>query len=123
MEYVIDGRGALARLASDRTLKTRLRRIRIELAGGSLAEWERQLNRHYFACGCETGSVAVVAVLLAGSTAWAAGLAPGLWRWWSAPAGLALAAILGKLAGLGVSRMKVRRLLRALASYCEEKRL
>jgi hypothetical protein len=71
----MDGPMLIVRTAEDldRLLSADRRRVRrLALALESLnpedqASWERRLNRHYRACGCEGGAVALVVTLLGAS--------------------------------------------------------
>lgn len=91
-----------------------VRRIRLL---GPLADerLERQINRAYFACGCETGSIAVMAALV---TSVAGGFVFGFaghFEWWRIIAYLAGAAFAGKLLGLATARIQLGRAVSKLS--------
>lgn len=72
------------------------------------AQWEAELNRHYYACGCNAGGVGLLAGIAAGiALAW---LGP-----YGAAAGTGLTvtaaiagALLGKLIGLAAAQQRLR---------------
>jgi hypothetical protein len=88
---------------------------RISLAG-PLADsgLERTINHTYGACGCEAGSVFVVAAVIG----CAAGIlrygADGLLGWWHVVGYVVAAALAGKLLGIGVARVRLRRAITEL---------
>lgn len=92
--------------------------------GGEMArhengeKWQRELNRSYHACGCDTGAKGLLLGLLAGLIAAAAGSAP--WLSWPAAGlvfGTALAgAAIGKLIGLTRAQLRLTRTVREIAA-------
>lgn len=97
----------------------RMRGVGTLRLGGSVAEhpergrWERQLNRDFYACGCDTGATGVMLGLLVGIVAavyarfagdWGTGSAVGL-AFGTAVAG----GVLGKLVGVSSARVRLRR--------------
>lgn len=120
MEYVISNKTSLEKLENDKSLKQTVRHIKIELSNDTdLSEYERQLNRHYFSCGCETGSFMVFLTVLAGFVIWLTDIAPTIWVWWKILIILFLSALLGKITGLCISKIKCRCLLKKLKLICE----
>jgi hypothetical protein len=114
MDYLVDDLAALAHLRQP-DVRATIRHIRL---GGRLADEqiEKSLNDSYFACGCQQGSLAVI-VTLVGSVA--LGLIfgfDGALIWWCIGLYLAGAALLGKLFGLGISRLRLHRIYRQLQS-------
>lgn len=116
--------GAILRARSGRDLaglkRTWGRFEAIELATDALDEservrWEARLLARYTACGCDTGAVAV---LLALAGALVAGLAsPNQPSWGGAGIALALclaAALVGKVVGIAVARLRLARDVRRL---------
>lgn len=112
---VLDGPASLATL-NRRGLRASIRRIALadaeRLPDG--AHLERQINRWFFACGCEQGSFTVLLVAAGSITA-------GLWHgfdgplaWWRVVAYVAAAALVGKVAGIAHARLRVRRVRRRL---------
>jgi hypothetical protein len=78
---------------------------------------ERQLNRWYFSCGCELGSVAVLATLLAcTATGFVAGF-DGPLTWWRILAYAMLAALAGKLLALAYAGARLSGLYRRLETH------
>jgi len=78
---------------------------------------ERQLNRWYFACGCEQGSMAVLVTLLA---CLATGLVAGFdgpFEWWRIVGYVMAAALGGKALGLAYAKARLRGLYRRLKSH------
>lgn len=92
--------------------------------GGEMArhenreKWQRELNRSYHACGCDTGAKGLLIGLLAGLIAAAAGSAP--WFSWQAAGivfGSALAgAAIGKIIGLARAQIRLGRTIREIAA-------
>src|SRR3954451_3034200 len=77
---------------------------------------ERRLNRWYFACGCEQGSVVVMLTLF---TCAAAGIVHGFdgpFTWWRIVAYLLTAALAGKALGLAYAKARLHHLYRQLES-------
>ena len=115
MEYVISNKTSLDKLENDKSLKRTIRRIKIDMGSNeNFSKLEKQLNRHYFACGCETGTFAVLITFLVGCIIWLTDAAPIIWVWWKVLSILFLSSLFGKIIGLGISHMKLRRLLREL---------
>ncbi|WP_434811841.1 hypothetical protein [Microbacterium sp. bgisy189] len=87
----------------------------IEL-GGILSDRriERDLNRHYAACGCTQGSAAVMATLAISVVGAIATGFSAPFAWWQVLLYLAGAALVGKGAGLVWSRSRMRVLVRSL---------
>lgn len=92
--------------------------------GGEMArhenreKWQRELNRSYHACGCDTGAKGVLIGLLAGLIA--AGLDGAPWLSWQAAGvvfGPALAgALIGKIIGLVRAQFRLTRTVREIAA-------
>ncbi len=60
MEYVIDSIHTLEKLKQDKNLKLSVRKIKLQLKDfGDTALYEKRMNQYYFACGCQSGAVAV----------------------------------------------------------------
>ena len=118
MNYVINNKTSLEKLENDKSLKQKIRKIKIELdSSKDFSNYERQINRHYFSCGCETGSFTVLATLIVGYFLWANDVAPTIWVWWKVLIILVLSSLFGKIVGLLISHMKFRRLLRELSAF------
>lgn len=78
---------------------------------------ERRLNRWYFACGCEQGSLAVLLTLI---TSVAAGLNAGFdggLAWWCIVGYVMAAALVGKVLGLLYAKARLRGLYRRLDAH------
>ena len=112
MEYIVDSLASLEQLRSG---KPAIRRIRL---AGPLADegTERALNRAYFACGCELGSVTVMAVLVASVLLGLLRGFDGALAWWCILLYLAAAALIGKAAGLTLARLRLAQLYSRLKS-------
>lgn len=117
MQYLIDDSDSLAALRK-RQLPAGSTRI---VLGGPFAndDVERRLNRAYFACGCEEGSVAVLLALIASAfgavtTGW-----DGAFTWWRIAAYVSVAALAGKGVGLAWARVRLGRVHRHLAAMAE----
>ncbi|MGL5864323.1 MAG: hypothetical protein ACRCYX_00420 [Dermatophilaceae bacterium] len=114
MDYVVDSAETLRGLRSPGR-RAVIRRVRL---GGPLADasLEKRLNRAYFACGCDTGSVAVgMTLLVCVSGALTTGLG-GAFGPWHIAGYLAGAALAGKAFGLAVARTQLRTVERQLAA-------
>lgn len=112
MEFIVDSLASLEQLRGGRSA---IRRIRL---AGPLADFstERALNRAYFACGCEQGSVTVMAVLVASVLLGLIRGFDGAFAWWCILLYLAAAALIGKAAGLTIARLRLARLYSQLRS-------
>ncbi|UYM06538.1 hypothetical protein [Solicola gregarius] len=112
MEHVVDDLGSLSALRT-RGTKATVERIRLD---GRLADTasERALNRTYFSCGCEQGSVAVLLTMV-GCVVGVLVHGPGApFGWWQIGVYLAVSAVVGKAVGLFVARLLFRRIYRRL---------
>jgi hypothetical protein len=88
-----------------------------DIAPQTAAWMELRLNRWYFACGCEQGSVAVLLTLVT-SVLW--GMLQGFdgpLIWWRILSYVAASALVGKLLGLGYARVRLRYLYRRLEAH------
>ena len=108
MELTVDSSAGLQQLRRRRPRGT-IRRIRLT---GPLADntAERALNRAYFSCGCEEGSFAVAAALLGSILLGLLRGFDGAFTPLRVALYLAAAAVIGKVAGLAVARLRLRRL-------------
>ncbi len=100
--------------------------------GGNITEhpertrWEKELNRHYHACGCDTGAKGLLISLLAGST-WAGySYSQGSWGAGFA-AGVALSitiggAMIGKLSGLMRANRKLKQTISEIQSQWQHEK-
>jgi hypothetical protein len=96
---------------------------RIDLATDRLEpddreRWEKRLLSAYTECGCDAGGLAVLLALV-GLVVFALAL-PGERTWTNAGIGVGAilaAALLGKLAGIAVARIRLRRAIRRLRPY------
>jgi len=118
MELVVRDRTTLVELRQP-GMKARIRRIKLE---GPIADptMERALNRAYFACGCEEGSVAVLMTLLTSLLLGVIGGFEGALAWWCIAIYLAVSALLGKAIGLMLSSLRLRRIWRSLFDIAVE---
>lgn len=78
--------------------------------------WERELNRNYYACGCDTGAKGLLIGLGVGLIVAAVSLrAMGAWQIAGVVLGAAIAgAILGKIAGLLRAQGRLNRVVREI---------
>jgi hypothetical protein len=103
----------LARLSRSWSRYDRIQLLTDEFDSAERTMWERRLLAHYEDCGCDAGAVAV---LLALSAFVAVAIAlPGERTWTTIGLGIAAtfaAALIGKLAGVVVARILLRRDIR-----------
>ncbi|MBI3150125.1 MAG: hypothetical protein HYZ17_16600 [Betaproteobacteria bacterium] len=117
--YELTGPETLARLRSA-PMKQCIRSIAVvdsRLPDDQARALERQLNRWYFACGCEQGSLAVLLTLL---TSVAGGLRAGFdgaLAWWCIVGYVMVAAFVGKVLGLLYAKARLRGLYRRLDAH------
>ena len=116
MIYTVHDLATLKKLKHEKTLKNSIRKIQLQMDDPSAPSLEGKLNRYFFACGCREGSVAVSITLGISLITWAAIGFPRIQHWWMPLATLAVASIIGKMAGLIISWRK----LRTIFSYLEE---
>jgi hypothetical protein len=111
MKYVIKDRSTLEKLQRDKTLKRIFRSIAIELDApiGVVNALEKRINRYYFACGCTLGEIAVVSTLFVFGALWLLDRNSSLLNWRVIVACVFAAALTGKVAGLVLSRILLRR--------------
>jgi hypothetical protein len=118
--FEIAGPDSLDRLRASST-KQLFRSIAVvcpDLPADVILQLERQLNRWYFACGCQQGSFAVLATLLACTTTGLVAGFDGQLQWWWIVGYMMAAAVGGKSVGLAYARFRLRRLYRRLEAYC-----
>ncbi|MCC6281808.1 MAG: hypothetical protein IT262_14465 [Saprospiraceae bacterium] len=115
MNYIVSDKVSLERLMMDKTIKNSFRRIKLEFANfENTKEWEDKINKNYFACGCETGSMAVCAVLVIFVVLWSIGSLFAIFTWWKMIATIFAAALTGKIAGLVLSHFQLQKLVKEL---------
>ena len=118
MNYLVHNLDSLEKLRKDKNIKYGIRKINIELPeNNDVKLYERRLNKHYFACGCQEGAISVY-ISLFGSllTCWILKLNI-LSNWWRILIVMAIAALIGKLFGLIYSNFKLKRTFQNLAIY------
>ena len=113
MKYTICNREDLAKL-KDANLKMSIRSILIGHNAVQNSRIEKQLNRHYFACGCQSGSVFVLLTLFVSLLSGFIYGFRGPVLWWKIMLYMAAAAVIGKAAGLLWSHLRLRSLYRQL---------
>jgi hypothetical protein len=109
--------GDLGRLARSWNRFDRVDLVTDRLDDDERERWERRLLSAYTECGCDAGGLAVVATLV-GLVVFSIAL-PGERTWTNAGLGLAAtlaAAFVGKLAGIAVARIRLRRDIRRVRS-------
>jgi hypothetical protein len=116
MEYTVHNLESLRQLRQDKNLRRSLRRIRLPEAEGIPVK-EKKLNKHYFACGCDTGAYTVYAGIVFFLVLWWQMPYSSLLVWWKIAIGIAIAALAGKGFGLLISAYKLRRYYRKLEAY------
>ncbi|MCP3957909.1 MAG: DUF456 domain-containing protein [bacterium] len=108
---------ALSLLPIMRTRGLGTLRLQGEIAEHASKEaWERDLNKHYYACGCSEGAKGLLLGLLAGSAyAFFAGSGQGVGAAVGTVVGAALVgAVLGKVLGLLRARTRLRQTIREI---------
>ncbi len=112
MEYLISNLDSLDKLRQEKDLKHSIRKIRLEVANlEQTVSFEKRLNRYYFACGCKEGAIGVYLSLLGCLLFWwSAGFSP-ITAWWKIIPILAASALMGKLSGLLLSKIKLNKTL------------
>ena len=115
MEYIIDSIQSLLKLQVDKDLKHSIRKIRVLLPDTSSAlRYEQKLNRHYFACGCQEGALAVHATLLFMLGVYALSGFDVVMPWWKLVIAFFIAALAGKITGLLISKYRLEKIYREL---------
>jgi len=116
MIYTIYNLTTLKKLKREKTLKNSIRKIQLKIDDPSAPSLEKKLNRYFFACGCQEGSIVVSITLGISLIAWAIIGFPRIQPWWMPLAALAIASIIGKITGLIISWRK----LKTIFNYLEE---
>lgn len=88
-----------------------------ELPPDAVRRLERQLNRWYFACGCEQGSMAVLGTLLSCLTIGICLGFDGALEWWRIALYMMAAALAGKALGLAYAKVRLRGLYRRIEAH------
>ncbi len=113
------GRDSLERLRASSTKRV-IRSIVVvapELPTDTVRRLERQLNRWYFACGCEQGSMAVLGTLLVCSTIGIFAGFDGPLEWWRIVGYMMAAALAGKALGIAYAKVRLRGLYRRIETH------
>lgn len=124
-ELELAGPDSLERLRASSTKRV-IRSITVvdsELPTDAARRLEQQLNRWYFACGCEQGSMAVLVTLLVCS---ATGLVAGFdgpFEWWRIVGYVMAAALGGKALGLAYAKARLSGLYRRLETHYRRREL
>lgn len=111
IEYTVSDIDSLNNLKNDRAIKDRIRKIKIDINKSNpldIRELEHDINKHYFACGCEQGTISVYISLLALLTIWLVDTTNILIHWKFIICILLSSAFVGKAIGLIYSRYKLR---------------
>ena len=115
MEYTLNDLDSLQRLRNQKALKNSIRKIKVTTNDALLSQTlEEKLNKYYFACGCESGAIAVSLTMFSYFLGWwSAGFTLFL-GWWRMAGILLAAALAGKLVGLLINRYRLEKLFRVL---------
>ena len=109
MQFVIGSAQSLERLRTDPALRRAITRVALRRpTDGSMHPLEPALNRHYFACGCVHGALAVHAGLMVGGALWFLGVGFDDWQWWKLAFVAVSCALAGKLLGIAASKWQLR---------------
>ena len=118
MDYQLKDIETLQKLRQERWLRSSIRRIKVTPNDSLQAKRiEKKLNRYYFACGCEEGSLAVFLTMSILFLIWWSRGFVSFIRWWKLAAIIAAAALAGKLIGLAVNRYRLKKMFRVLEAY------
>lgn len=122
MEFIVNSLSSLQSLKNDKSIKNSARRIKLIINGFDTQEYEYQINKHYFACGCKQGTVGVYVSILFLSSIWLIDSNTELLQWKWVLTILFSSAIIGKVAGLVYSHFQFRKLYNELyikfAEHC-----
>jgi hypothetical protein len=123
MEYQLSDLRSLQKLRSDKALKNSIRKIKVTSENILQSQiFEEKLNKYYFACGCQAGTITVFLVMLSyGLLWWSSGFSLSV-NWWQIVATLFAAALAGKLTGLLISRYRLERTFRVLETLYTQSR-
>jgi hypothetical protein len=116
MIYTIYDLATLKKLKHEKMLKNSVRKIQLKIDDPDARSIEKKLNRYFFACGCQEGSIVVSITMGISLMTWAIIGFPRIQPWWMPFAALAIASVLGKITGLIISWRK----LRTIFNYLEE---
>ena len=117
--FELAGRDSLDRLRAT-SIKAISRRITVTdptFSPDTLAGLERSLNRWYFACGCEQGSVTVLLTLAASMAAGVVNNFDTPFEWWQIIGYLIAAGLVGKALGLTYAKLRLHGLYRYLDTH------
>lgn len=120
MEYVIKDRFSFEKFRSDKNFKYSIRKIKLDIGDNALSrQYERKLNKNYFACGCTEGAIAVYGTLLTLLLIWLWGGFSLKSDWWIIVAAVTTAALAGKLIGILLSKYRLKKVFAALDAYID----
>ncbi|CAZ98433.1 hypothetical protein Q4603_09370 [Zobellia galactanivorans] len=114
MIYIVKDLASLEELKSNPNLKQVYRKIQLDENLPLSTRYSKQLNKYYYACGCQEGSMAVFACMVGMATAYFVTDGQFFDTWWKGIAVLVIAALLGKTAGIVYAKLKLNETLRAL---------
>lgn len=117
MEYIVSDMASLKKLRDERWLKNSIRIIRLTMGDGiQIKTYEQKLNKHYFDCGCKSGAISVYLTIFLGFIfLWGSDFLTSI-SWWGIVAIVVVAAFVGKLIGLLISRYRLKRMFWLLES-------
>ncbi len=118
MEYIIHDMISFEKLRNEKTYKNSIRRIKLDIADQTLSKKiEKRLNRHYFACGCMEGAIAVYASILVCVAIWLWGNFIFSRHWMIFVFTILGSALAGKLFGLVLSHYRLKKTFSELEKY------
>ncbi len=117
MIYLIEDLTTLQKLEHDSVLKNQIRQIQIAIPGVEKEVLEQRINRYYFACGCKEGAIGIyVAALTFSVIQFGIGI-QWVTSWKMGVLLLFISALTGKLVGLIVSKVRLKRIFRKLRKH------
>lgn len=114
MTYIINDLKSLEKLIKDKNLRRSLRKIQLDLPISNSENYSREINKYYFACGCEQGAITVFATILIVAIIFVTTDLPILENWWYALIYLLVGAILGKVYGIVHKKIMFQKTVNAL---------
>ncbi len=121
MIYIVKDAITLDRLRFDNKLKRELRLIKIEIVAApeEVKLIEKKINRYYFACGCTIGEVSVIFTLLIFGLIWLFDQHSALLVLWKIVGAVFVAALIGKIIGIALSRYLLQKTYSELSKLLE----
>ena len=114
MIYLVNDITSLEKLSKDKNLRRSLRKIQLDLPISNSENYSKEINKRYFACGCEHGALALLITILAVMVLYFTTELPIIKYWWYVPIYLLIGAFIGKIYGIVYEKIQFNKTIKSL---------